>query len=199
MTAAIIAISPSALEKKLSPFRLKLYRAFSSRQHMGVLCLPLWQALNLPSQHHPFSRGFCSFCMIDPIQPTPRNNHDGRHKRRRLDAPSPGDTPAINRIVPSFKFNHSPDAASVRNQTPENRPTTEPPHDDDDDSFVNRPFTQDPSLLPPPPSPSTIVAAVQAAIVSGNAFFRRSDARVTVTPIVADVTVQRYMVILHGG
>jgi hypothetical protein len=27
----------------------------------------------------------------------------------------------------------------------------------------------------------------------------RSDATVTVTPLVADVTVQRYMVILHGG
>jgi hypothetical protein len=33
MTAAIIAISPLALEKKLSPFSLKLYRAFASRQY----------------------------------------------------------------------------------------------------------------------------------------------------------------------
>jgi hypothetical protein len=107
--------------------------------------------------------------MMDPIQPTPGNNHDGRPKRRRLDAPSSGDTPAINHIVPSF--NRSPDAASVLNQTPENRPTTEPPHDDDDDSFADRPFTQDPSLLPPPPSPPAVLAAVKsAAAVVGPTF-----------------------------
>jgi hypothetical protein len=161
MAAAIIAITPSALEKKLSPFRLKLYRAFASRQYMGVLCLPLWQALNLPSQHHPFSRAFCSFCMMDPIEPRPQNNHDGHPKRRRRNAPSPGDTPAINRIVPSF--NHSPVAASSLNQSPENRPTSDPSHADDEDSFTDRPFTQDPSLLLPPPSPTAVLAAVKAA------------------------------------
>jgi hypothetical protein len=53
-----------------------------------------------------------------PIEQTPQTNHDGRPNRRRLDAPSRGDTPAINRIVPSF--NRSPDAASFLNQPPEN-------------------------------------------------------------------------------
>jgi hypothetical protein len=130
----------------------------------------LWQALNLPSQHHPFSRGFyfCSFCMMNPIEQIPQTDHDGRPNRRRLDAPSRGDTPAINRIVPSF--NRSPDAASVLNQPPENRPTTEPPHDNDD-SFADRPFTQDQSLRPPPPSPPAVLAAVKsAAAVVGSTF-----------------------------
>jgi hypothetical protein len=106
--------------------------------------------------------------MMNPIEQTPQTDHDGRPKRRRLDAPSPADTPAINRIVPSF--NRSPDAASVLNQPPENHPTTEPPHDDDD-SFADRPITQDPSLLPPPPSPPAVLAAVKsAAAVVGPTF-----------------------------
>jgi hypothetical protein len=101
--------------------------------------------------------------MMDQIEPRPQNNHDGHPKRRRLNAPSPGDTPAINRIVPSF--NHSPVAASSLNQSPENRPTSDPSHADDEDSFTDRPFTQDPSLLLPPPSPTAILAAVKAAAV----------------------------------
>jgi hypothetical protein len=96
--------------------------------------------------------------VTNPIEPTPQNNHDGRPKRRRLIGPSPGDTPAIDRYVSSF--NRSPVAASIPNQSPENRPSD---HDDDDDSFADRRFTLDLSLLPPPTSPSAIVAAVQAA------------------------------------
>jgi hypothetical protein len=111
-------------------------------------------ALNQPSQHHPFSRAFCSFYVMNPIEPTPRNNHDGRPKCRRLIGPSPSDTPAIDRYVSSF--NRSPVAASIPNQPPRIvRLLTMT-------SFIDRPFTQDPSLVLPPPSPSAIVAAVQA-------------------------------------
>jgi hypothetical protein len=125
---------------------------------MGVWVLHLQLALNQPSQQHPFSRAFCSFYVMNPIEPTPQNNHDGRPKRRHLVGPSPGDTPAIDRYVSSF--NRSPVAASIPNQSPENRPSD---HDDDDDSFTDRPFTQDPPRLPPPTSPSAIVARVPAA------------------------------------
>jgi hypothetical protein len=89
---------------------------------------------------------------------TPQTDHDGRPKRRRLVGPSPGDTPALDRYVSTF--NRSPVAASISNQSAENRPSN---HEDDDDSFTDRPFTQDPSLLPPPTSPSAIVARVPAA------------------------------------
>jgi hypothetical protein len=62
---------------------------------------------------------------MNPTEQTPQNNHDdGRPKRRRLDGPSPGDTPAINRYIATF--NRSPAAASIPNQSAENRP-----HDDD--------------------------------------------------------------------
>ena len=125
---------------------------------MGVWVLDLQLALNQPSHLHPFSRAFCSFYVMNPIEQTPQNNHDGRPKRRRLVGPFPGDTPAINRYIATF--NRSPAAASIPNQSAENRPSND---DDDDDSFTDRPFTQDPSLLPPPPSPSAIVAAVEAA------------------------------------
>jgi hypothetical protein len=126
----------------------------------GVWVLHLQQALNRPSHHHSFSRAFGSFHAMNPTEQTPQNNHDGHSKRRRLDGPSPGDTPAINRYVSTF--NRSPAAASIPNQSAENRPQ----EDDDDDSFIDRPITQDPSLLlpsPPPPPPSNVVAAIQAA------------------------------------
>jgi hypothetical protein len=58
------------------------------------------QALNRPSQHHPFSRAFGSFYAMNQTEQTPQNNHDGRPKRRRLVGPTPGDTPAIDRINP---------------------------------------------------------------------------------------------------
>jgi hypothetical protein len=61
MAAARIAITPSALEKKLSPFAIKQFRLFASRQCVGVWVLHLQLALNQPSQHHPFSRAFRSF------------------------------------------------------------------------------------------------------------------------------------------
>ena len=107
----------------------------------------------------PFSRAFCSFYVMNPIEPTPQNNHGGRPKRRRLVGTSPGDTPAIDRYVATF--NRSPAAASILNQSAEKRPS-DPSHEDDDDSFTDRPFTQDPSLLPPPPS--NVVAAIQATV-----------------------------------
>jgi hypothetical protein len=47
---------PPALEKKLSPCSLKQFRAFAFGQCIGVWALHLQQALNRPSQHHPFSR-----------------------------------------------------------------------------------------------------------------------------------------------
>jgi hypothetical protein len=168
MAAARIAITPSALEKKLSPPAIKQFRSFASRQCMGVWMLHLQLELNQPSQHHPFSRAFCSFYVMNPIEPTPQNNHDGRRKRRRLIGPSPGDTPAIDLYV--SLFNRSPVAASIPGQSAENRPSN---HHDDDDSFTDRPFTQDPSLLPPPTSPSAIVPAVPAAAKDvSNAFVR---------------------------
>jgi hypothetical protein len=102
MVAARIAIIPSALEKKLSPLAIKQFRSFASRQYMGVLMLHLQLALNQPSQHHPFSRAFCSFYVMNPIEPMPQNNLDGHPKQRRLLGPSPGDTPAIDRYVSSF-------------------------------------------------------------------------------------------------
>jgi hypothetical protein len=112
MAAAIIAITPSALEKKLSPCSLKQFRAFALGQYIGVWVLHLQQALNRPSHHHSFSRAFGSFHAMNPTEQTPQNNHDGRLKRRRLDDPSPGDAPAIiNRYVSTF--NRSPAAASV--------------------------------------------------------------------------------------
>jgi hypothetical protein len=132
---------------------------------MGVWVLHLQLALNRPSQHHPFSRAFGSFYVMNPIEQTPQNNHDGRPKRRRLDGPSPGDTPAINRYV--SMFNRSPVAASIPNRSAENRPSDPSHEDDDDSSFTDRPFTQDPSLLPPPPpSPSNVVAAIQATVAA---------------------------------
>jgi hypothetical protein len=85
---------------------------------MGVWVLHLQLALNQPSQHHPFSRAFCSFYVMNPIEPTPQNNHDGRPKCRRLVGPFPGDTPAIDRYVSSF--NQSPVAASIPRQSAEN-------------------------------------------------------------------------------
>jgi hypothetical protein len=76
---------------------------------------------------------------MNPIEQTPQNNHDGRPKRRRLNGPSPGNTPAINRYV--LTFNRSPVAASIPNQSSENRPS-DPSHEDDDNSFTNLPFTK---------------------------------------------------------
>jgi hypothetical protein len=92
-------------------------------------------ALNQPSQHHPFSRAFCSFYEMNPTEQRPQNNHDGRPKRRHLDGPSPGDTPAINQYVSTF--NRSPVAASIPNQSAKNRPS-DPSHAVDDDSFIDR-------------------------------------------------------------
>jgi hypothetical protein len=94
---------------------------------------------------------------MNPIEPTPQNNHDGRPKRRRLVGPSPGDTPAIDRYISTF--NRSPVATSIPRQSAEYCPSNH----DDDDSFTDRPFTQDPSLLPPPTSPSAFVSRVPAA------------------------------------
>jgi hypothetical protein len=109
-----MAITPSALEKKLSPLAIKQFRSFASRQCTGVWVLHLQLALNQRSQHHPFSRDFCSFYMMNPIEQTPQTNHDGRPKRR-------GDTPALDRYASTF--NQSPVAASNRNQSAENPPS----------------------------------------------------------------------------
>jgi hypothetical protein len=155
---------------------------------MGVWVLHLQLALNQPSQQHPFSRAFCSFYVMNPIEPTPQNNHDGRPKRR-LVGPSPGDTPAIDRYVSTF--NRSPVAASIPGQSAENRPSN---HDDDHDSFTDRPFTQDPSLLPPPTSPSAIVQAVPAAAAAqldgakdvSNAFVRAPPTFLPLKDIIKD-------------
>jgi hypothetical protein len=100
MAAAIIAITPSALEKKFSPCSLKQFRAFALGQCIGVWVLHLQLALNRPSHNHSFSRAFGSFHAMNPTEQTPQNNHDGRPKRRRLDGPSPGDNPTINRLNP---------------------------------------------------------------------------------------------------
>ena len=102
MVAARMAITPLALEKKLSPLAVKQFRSFASRQCMGVWVLDLQLALNQPSQNHPFSRAFCSFYVVNSIEPPPQNNHDGRPKRRRLADPSPGDTPSICPYISSF-------------------------------------------------------------------------------------------------
>jgi hypothetical protein len=67
MAAARIAITPSALEKKLSPLAIKQFRSFASRQCVGVWVLHLQLALNQPSQHHPFSRAFRSFYVMNPM------------------------------------------------------------------------------------------------------------------------------------
>jgi hypothetical protein len=93
MAAAIIAITPSALDKKLSPSPSILqFDPLGSGQCIIVWVLRLQLVLDQPSQNHPFSRGFGSFFMMDPIEQTPQNNHDGHPKRGRLDGPSPGDT-----------------------------------------------------------------------------------------------------------
>jgi hypothetical protein len=104
---------------------------------------------------------FAPFYVINPIEPMPQNNHDGRSKRRRLNSSSPNNTLAIDRFIPSCS--RSPIAASIPHQSAENRPSSQPSCDDD--SFTDRPLTQDQSLLPKPPSPSlsAVVAAVQAA------------------------------------
>jgi hypothetical protein len=117
--------------------------------------LHLQLALNRPSQHHPFSRAFCSFYVMNLIEQTPQNNHDGRPKRRRLDGPSPGDTPAINRYV--LTFNRSPVAASiVPNRSAENRPS-DPSHEYDEDSFIE--------LHRPPFHSRSIAPSATAAII----------------------------------
>jgi hypothetical protein len=67
---------------------------------MGVWVLHLQLTLNQHSQHHPFSRAFCSFYVMNPTEQTPQNNHDGHPKLRRLVGPTPGDTPAIDRLNP---------------------------------------------------------------------------------------------------
>jgi hypothetical protein len=58
---------------------------------------------------------------MNPIEQTPQNNHDGRPKRRRLDVPTPGDTPALSRYVSAF--NRSPIDAPSCAQLAENRPS----------------------------------------------------------------------------
>jgi hypothetical protein len=144
---------------------------------MGVWVLHLQLALNQPSQHHPFSRAFCSFYVMKPIEQTPQTDHDGRPKRRRLVGPPPGNTPALDRYVSTF--NRSPVAASNPNQSTENRPSAH--HDNDDDSFINRPFTQDPLLLLPPPPPPSAVAttAVQAAVAAVGPSFVHAPNKLT--------------------
>jgi hypothetical protein len=135
--------------------------------------LHLQLALDQPSQNNPFSRGFGSFFTMDPIEQTPQNNHDGRPKRRRLDGPSPGDTPALSRCVSSF--NRAPIDAPSRAQLAENCLSDDP--QSEDDSFTDRPFTQDPSLHPSPPSlpvHPTVTAAVAAAVSAINDSFVRA-------------------------
>jgi hypothetical protein len=148
MAAAIIAITPSALDKKLSPSPISQFDPLGSGQCIIVWVLHLQLALDQPPQHHPFSRAFCSFYVVNSIQPPPQNNHDGRPKRRRrLNSSSPTNTPAIDRFIPSC--NRSSIAASIPHQSAENRPSSQPSCYDD--SFTDRPLTQDQSLLPSPP------------------------------------------------
>jgi hypothetical protein len=97
--------------------------------------LHLQLVLNQPSQHPPFSRAFCSFYVMNPIESTPENNHDDRPKHRRLHGPSPGNTPAIDRCVSLFNRSHI--VASISIQSAKNRPSTD--RGDDDDSFTHRP------------------------------------------------------------
>jgi hypothetical protein len=121
---------------------------------------------------------------MNPIEQTPQTDHDGRPKRRRLDGPSPGDTPTLDRYVSTF--NQSPVATSIPNQSAENCPSAH--HDDDDDSFIDRLFTQDPSLILPPPSPSAFVAAVQAAAAVVEHLSQPHNAKVSNTIIRAPPT-----------
>jgi hypothetical protein len=67
-----------------------------------------------------------------------------------------GNTPAINRIVPSF--NRSLVTASVLNKSPKNCQTTDPSHKDDNDSFTDCPLPFHPRSVSLP-SASTITAS----------------------------------------
>jgi hypothetical protein len=59
MAAARIAITPSSLDKKLSPFPISQFDPKGLGQCIIVWVLHLQLALNQPSQNHPFSRAFC--------------------------------------------------------------------------------------------------------------------------------------------
>ena len=82
---------------------------------------------------------FGSLSTLDPREETPRNNHGGRPKRRRLNRRSTNNDAAIDRIVPPR--NHCPNAALLAPSAPKEQPS-----DDGDDEFEGR-------LHPPPSRP----------------------------------------------
>ena len=85
---------------------------------------------------------------MDPPQPTPQTNHDGRPKRRRLRSDSTAIDPAIERIVPSRT--HSPIATSITN--------VEPPINDDGSDLScssSQPLLTQPPHIANTPPPST--------------------------------------------